>query len=136
MKPSLESAPGLTFSRTDEVTYAFSDPSGNEYTVYFLESWGRPGHYEVEYLTQARDYREMTGGNIPFTVSNTVFGDILSDFSATTGFEQVRVAPLDERRMSLYMRTLSQRFPPPAWRVGVAPDGDITVEREKLGTPR
>lgn len=109
--------------------YRFADGLGNRYTVHVLPVEGRPGCYELEYLTQELDYTEMTAGFIPFSISNTVFGDILEDFAGDPGFDEVVIRPTDDRRMRLYLRTLRQRFAAPEWRVEVDGAGDITVRR-------
>jgi len=111
----------------DAFQYRFTDGRGNDYWVHFLPVAGSPGCYELEYLTQDYDYNAMTAGFIPFTISNMVFGEILSHFAADPGFEEVVVRPTDDRRKSLYLRTLRQRFRRPDWSVTEDEDGDIHV---------
>ncbi len=124
----------FSFERTedksaDAYTYKFFDGQGNEYIVHFLPINGRPGCYDLEYLTQHMDYMAMTAGFIPFSISNMVFGDILSDFADDPGFREVVVSPVDERRGALYMRTIRSRFPGPEWVITENEVGDITLAR-------
>ena len=107
--------------------YTFQDGMGNDYTAHFLPILGRPGFFELEYLTQEYDYQAMTAGFIPFSISNMVFGDILADFASQPRFTEVVIRPTDDRRKSLYLRTLRGRFHAPEWRVEVDPYGDIHV---------
>ena len=109
--------------------YTFQDGLGNDYVVHFLPLLDRPGCFELEYLTQEFDYQAMTAGFIPFSISNTVFGDILSDFAEHPGFSEIVIRPTDKRRSALYLRTIRARFRPPGWRINVDAKGDITLCR-------
>jgi hypothetical protein len=109
--------------------YKFMDGRGNEYFVHLLPLPNRPGCFELEYLTQDFDYNSMTAAFIPFTISNMIFGEILSDFAREPGFREVVVRPTDHRRKLLYMRTLRQWFNQPVWSVTEDEEGDIHLIR-------
>jgi hypothetical protein len=131
-----EELKSFTLHKTKDPTisayrYEFSDGLGNDYYVHILPINNEHGHYELEYLTQDMSYTSMTGGFIPFSISNTIFGDILSDFAKDPGFEEIHISPVDKRRAALYLRTMSSRFTYPEWQIIVDSSGDIVLKKLK-----
>ena len=126
---------------TEDNTYKFSDTKGNDYEVYFVGPLNREELqslsidtqynkvYELEYLTQDKDYRTLTSSFEPFSISNFIFGEILQDFLSKNEVDAILVHALDEKRMNLYFRTLSRRFKD--WRISVntPEEYDILITR-------
>lgn len=93
--------------------YTFFDSKGNKYTVYFLgpyeaeEEMGFSGHFwELEFLTQDKDYNKLTAAFEPFKITHLIFGPILQDFLNRKNPEAVVINALNNRRYNLYSRVL------------------------------
>ena len=73
----------IKFGKLSKNVYEFNDLSGNIYKVVFhgphddFDGIETGITYDLDFFTQEKDYKKLTGGGIPFTVSNLIFNDIL-----------------------------------------------------------
>ena len=134
----------IKFGKLSKNVYEFNELSGNIYKVVFhgphddFDGIETGITYDLDFFTQEKDYKKLTGGGIPFTVSNLIFNDILKDFLKDKQIATICILPTEPNeetprfdkkiftKYHLYLRTLKQKFNLPGWKI-------IPVERKKLG---
>ena len=130
-------------------TYQFDDLHGNDYKVVFtgpydyIDSDIKSGiTYDLDFFTQEQDYKKLTNAGTPFSISNFIFIDILTDFINSNKVDTISIFPSEPEedvkrfnkkifsKYNLYLRTLNRGFKLPGWKI-ITSEKIIDDELEK-----
>ena len=125
--------------KINDFEYNFIDTVGNNYVVnlngpfnyiFYEEREINTGvTYDLDFITQDKDYKKLTNAGQPFSISNIIFGDILKDFlnnnyadtiNIDSGEPEEDIVRYEDKIMTryhLYLRSLRRNFKDSDWEV-------------------